>query len=203
MSSINPHYTFEYSQPDEYRFSHDSVFLARRIFEITANRIKPEWKILDLCAGSGIVGLDFLFHCRSESGLLPAKVDFLELQTDYKGHFEINVRRLDLPMVQVRLLQMNYADLVNHDWAKGHYDLILCNPPYFDLGSGKLSENEFKNRCRFFLDADKQQLIKSIRYSLALQGEAYVLMREVPEELENVGEIRGTPLVRITQQFHS
>ncbi|MBV2168118.1 MAG: hypothetical protein KUL82_05355 [Bdellovibrio sp.] len=62
MSSINPHYTFHYSQPEEYRFSHDSVMLARKVFERVSASAMENWRGLDLCSGCGIVGLDFLFH---------------------------------------------------------------------------------------------------------------------------------------------
>ncbi|MBY0451861.1 MAG: methyltransferase, partial [Bdellovibrionaceae bacterium] len=90
MTSVNPHYTFNYSQPEDYRFSHDSVFLAREAFTLTRGQNLANTKVLDLCAGSGIVGLDFLFH-RAQAGLsLPSLTDFLEVQEIYRPHFEAN-----------------------------------------------------------------------------------------------------------------
>ena len=197
MSSVNPYYTFNYSQPEEYRFSHDSVFLARRVFELLKSDIKPEWRILDLCAGCGIVGMDFLFHCDRELGLTPTQCDFIEVQNEYENHFYVNQQLLGLPRVNLRLLQKNFNDVVD-----GEYELILCNPPYFDPTAGKLSPSTFKNRCRFFMDATESELMASIHKLLAPQGRAYVLSRK-PSQGNIIGDIRGTPLVLLKKMANS
>ena len=62
MSSINNFFTFNYQQPNEYHFSHDSVFLARKAFEYVQSNYTSYDQVLDLCAGCGVVGLDFFFH---------------------------------------------------------------------------------------------------------------------------------------------
>jgi len=72
--------TFEYSQPDEYHFSHDSVFLARRVFEFLRDKNIDPKTALDLCAGSGVIGLDLMFHLRSGGKQRPQVFDFLEVQ---------------------------------------------------------------------------------------------------------------------------
>lgn len=210
MSSINPHYTFQYSQPEAYRFSHDSVFLARRVFEMVRAVIRPEWRVLDLCSGTGIVGLDFMFHCRSELGFVPHHCDFLELQSDYETHFAINLARFNEQLgikqesltPQIRFLQQNYNEKLSEK-----YELILCNPPYFQMNEGKLSPNLFKNRCRFFMDATVDELLQTIACALAPQGQAFVLSRKPhhfvhPRLLQDsAGEIRGTPLLRYQVGF--
>ena len=83
MSSINCHYTFNYSQPSGYRLSHDSVFLARSVHEHLAEVNLNNTKALDICSGSGIIGLDFLFHRREAGKDIPDSFDFLEVQNDY------------------------------------------------------------------------------------------------------------------------
>lgn len=79
MASINSHFTFNYSQPEEYRLSHDSVFLAREIFEQLSALDLAGKRGLDVCAGCGIVGLDFLFHRRAAGQSVPEIFDFLEV----------------------------------------------------------------------------------------------------------------------------
>lgn len=201
MSSVNPYPTFEYSQPDEYRFSHDSVFLARRVFELLREEIKPDWRVLDLCAGSGIIGMDFLFHCRQELGQTPSRCDFLEVQDVYRPHFATNIERLNLPDTEMRFLHQNYNQPLSDQ-----YDLILCNPPYFDPREGKPSPSQFKNRCRFFIDATQADLIHAIAAALTARGRAYVLTRSTnpPQSPDlnglRVGDIRGTPLIRYQRQ---
>lgn len=203
MTSTNLHYTFNYSQPEEYRFSHDSVFLAREVFE----RIKTRKNLtaLDVCAGCGIVGLDLLFHLNKDgAGEAIARFDFLEVQDTYREHFQKNVERSGLGPSQTQFLLGNYMDL-----KTPYYDVIVSNPPYFRRGQGKLSPSEFKNRCRFFIDADFESLLLSFARALKPDGEAYFLLRDLEDhgfeaqkeaaailndygQLSRLGDIRGT-----------
>jgi len=213
MSSINLHFTFNYSQPEEYRFSHDSVFLARRVFELLGAEDLSSARGLDLCAGSGVIGLDFLFHRRQAGLTVPADFDFLEIQKVYQEHFQENVDRLGPVRSQCHFIQKNYDDLQLPEFTN-RYDLIVCNPPYFLPGQGKLSPSEFKNRCRFFIDSDLKNLFLGLANCLTKQGAAYVLLRDLPEhrwnvieeaqkfceeklQLDLLGDIRGTHFVKV------
>lgn len=213
VTSINPYFTFNYSQPEDYHFSHDSVFLARRVFELVAGRLSPQSLVLDLCSGCGIVGLDFGFHCQKELDFAPS-CDFVEVQETYQPHFIENVRRLapDNPQ-SLRFLSENYAALQSPQYAN-RYDVVLCNPPYFRIGQGKTSPSEFKNRCRFFIDSDFPTLLRTLVHTLRETGEAYILLRDLSDhstdplaearrelaqtaQINVLRDIRGTALVRI------
>lgn len=197
-SSVNLYPTFKYSQPDEYRFSHDSVFLARRVFEILNEENLSDLKALDLCSGCGIVGLDFLFHLKTAGKLVPTKMDFLEVQEVYQKHFELNCESLGALKTELRFCLKNYETLCHPD-QHNKYDLILSNPPYFDSSEGSLSPSEFKNRCRFFLDASIASYFSGIQNSLTDKGRAFILSRRAIEPIEGLKvqileKIRGTPL---------
>jgi tRNA1Val (adenine37-N6)-methyltransferase len=213
MSTINPHYTFHYSQPEAYHFSHDSVFLSRRIFEQLADSDLTDFRGLDICSGSGIIGMDFLFHRREENQSLPRLFDFLEIQDSYIPHFEENVKRLGPIPTQLNFLNRNYDDLQTPEFI-GVYDLILSNPPYFFTWQGKLSPSEFKNRCRFFIDSDLKNLLLGIASGLKPTGSSYLLLRDLPEhkwdviaearkictgklELTVLGDVRGVHFIRL------
>lgn len=219
MSSINPHYTFQYSQPEEYRFSHDSVFLARRAFELERENLQSDLRVLDLCSGCGIVGLDFLFHAREAGGPLPMHADFLDVQDVYREHFDRNVQHSGFKNLNLKFKAMNYTSLTPES-----YDLILCNPPYFRKGQGRLSPQSFKSRCRFFLDASSAELWSAAAKALKPGGRAYLLVKEGSNHghnslheihsalqeynkatdrvvgLELVDYIRGTPLVKLERK---
>lgn len=221
MSSVNLHFTMKYSQPAEYHFSHDSVFLARFVFEWVQKN--PGFKLqslADLCSGCGIIGLDFLFHLHQHNLAYPSAVDFIEVQNIYKDHFEMNQhefkKHTQFDKTQLDFLNLNYAELNQNPSFYEKYDLIICNPPYFQPGHGKLSPSEFKNRCRFYLDSDFKTLIQSIRFSLSNQGVAFVLLRSLADhdidydlkslsetfqlDMQNVGSVRGTDVLRIQKK---
>lgn len=194
MSSINPHFTLSYVQPEEYQFSHDSVFLARRVFEQIQQAGRTPEKVLDLCAGCGVIGIDFLVHLQNSQMPLPEKIDFLEVQSVYHPYFAQNIAQIQ-NVKAFEFLTLNYAQVQAQLHLKSQYDLILCNPPYFKKEMGVLSDSDFKNRCRFFLDSDFDSLMGALEYLLKPDGVAYVLLKDL--------ESNGWPLEQEVQKFFS
>lgn len=214
MSSINTHYTFNYSQPSEYRLSHDSVFLSRNVYEHLGNKDLNNTRALDICAGVGIVGMDFLFHRRAANKNVPASFDFLEVQNIYFEHFIENQKRLGTLDTRLNFLNRNYNDLQMSEF-NSIYDLIVCNPPYFLPSQGKLSPSEFKNRCRFFIDSDLKNLLLGVFNCLKKDGVCYMILRDLSQhgwnmfeeaqkisegylKIETLGDIRRTRFLRLT-----
>lgn len=216
MTSVNLYPTFAYEQPSEYRFSHDSVFLARWVYEFLARTQSKaeiqELRVLDLCAGCGVIGLDLTFHLQKELGISPSQIDFLEVQESYKEHFFKNLNGLIAP-VAARFLNSSYDELLNLE-EDSKYDLVVSNPPYFHVGEGKLSPSNFKNRCRFFIDSSFENYLLAVGQSLRLRGLGMILLKSRQEhgwdvlttaqkiltdrfDIQVVGEIRGTDIVQI------
>jgi tRNA1Val (adenine37-N6)-methyltransferase len=213
--SKNSIYTYNYFQPKEYRFSLDSVFLAQKIAANYFNHPqKSELKILDLCAGCGIIGLELALHLQT----LPS-IDFLEIQLIYLEYFNKNVEMIfpNAPKDCLTFLPYNYDVLQSRQDLKARYDLIVCNPPYFFLGEGLLSPSEFKNRCRFFIDSNFENLIRGCLTALKNDGKAFLLLRpgdhhgrnaiEMINEIvglaaqcEVFDNVRGTDVVCITKK---
>lgn len=214
-------FTYEYSQPDNYHFSIDSVEMPWEVMLSLRQRVADgklhldeikKWRVLDLCAGCGVIGLELNFHLPEVS-----RIDFVEVQNEYLNHFEHN-KNLALKKATktakpkgLRLVKetsespvpasnnsqpefdfriMNYEELLS-DRDHGKYHLILCNPPYFKPEQGKLSPSEFKNRCRFFLDSSFEKLIEAIDWSLDATGEAYFLLRDLEDHgIDLLAEVR-------------
>ncbi len=207
---LNQIYTISYSQPESYRFSLDSIFLAQRINKwLLENKYNP-LKIADLCAGCGVVGLELLFHLHQRSALEISQIDFIEVQSDYETHFEKNkqaMQELLKSTTNLNLTLDNYQNLIGQYGQNNFYDLIVCNPPYFHFGQGKLSPSTFKNRCRYFLDSDFINLLKWIQFALSKNGSAFLLVRDLnPQDFATIGlkyddlpDVRGTQFIRL---FH-
>ena len=209
----NTHYSYDYKQPEDYRFSLDSVFLAQKVAENLKkdSQLPEEFRTLDLCSGCGVVGLELQFHLRELK-----KIDFVEVQEVYRSYFEMNVEQAKSTGTEFNFLPMNYQDLIHQDF-KEKYDVVVSNPPYFFPGEGLYSPNEFKNRCRFFIDSDFHNLIKATLFVLKPKGSAYLLVRpgshhgrDLFEEIKKLSvglssveildEVRGTNIVQLIKK---
>jgi tRNA1(Val) A37 N6-methylase TrmN6 len=214
LSSV---FTYNYSQPEEYKFSLDSVLAPLKVAEyLTSQELAgPGLRILDLCGGCGVMGLELDFHLRAQS-----EIHCVEVQETYLQHWQKNILNTQPPHSRFHFHVLNYEKLCKEPWLAS-FDLVVCNPPYFKLGQGKLSPSEFKNRCRFFIDSSFEDLLRSILSVLKPQGQAFVLLRPLHEhgwdllaeaklvlernpspsgrsaQAEVIADIRGTHLVRI------
>lgn len=193
---FNSKFSYDYSQPEDYHFSLDSVLLSKTVAQIYREHPNiGELKILDLCAGTGVVGLELYFYLKEINHL-----DFLEIQENYVPHFEKNKELIASDKKHFNFLLRSYDDLIHHSDFHQKYDLILSNPPYFLKGHGILSPSEFKNRCRFFIDSSFENLFLAIGSSLASNGRAYVLVRDGKEQNRNpLNEIQNI-LKKITNR---
>ena len=197
-------FTFNYSQPSEYHFSLDSVLLAQRVAQwfseqTEAQQIKIEY-VLDLCSGCGIIGIDTIALIKLNSsnkvnGLysMPKFIDFLEVQEIYQQHFIKNIQFVEKDLKSYFFYQLNYKQVRNYPELNEKYDLIICNPPYFETDKGVLSVSDFKNRCRFYIDSDFLTLVKSLIYLLKKDGVAFVLIKDL--------KLHGINLDRQLAQF--
>jgi len=55
------------------------------------------------------------------------------------------------------------------------FDLVVCNPPYRQLGRGRLNPEPETSRARHELSATLQEVIAAIRYALAPKGRACLI----------------------------
>ncbi len=116
----------------EHRFGTDALLLSRFY--------KPHrnWLCIDLCSGCGIVALDW--HDTGHKGECTA-IEISPIAHEQLKH----------------AIQENNAHNINPICAdlrtytpknQGRYDLIACNPPYFELQTGEMHSNTEHARAR-------------------------------------------------------
>lgn len=196
-------YTMNYSQPDEYHFCLDSVLLAHFAAHDHPIRVgvhRSEFHALDLCAGCGVVGLEYSF---SEPSV--THIDFVERQAEFSEHLARNFIRAQVALealdsnrapIRFRKLAIDFREL-GREAGSAHeglqraiahsqrYDLILANPPYFFANEGVMSRSTLQNHCRFFLEGSLIDFVSAVERSLKPEGCAYFLLKSGREHGAN------------------
>lgn len=132
--------------PKGVKASLDSLLLARFI------RPSPEWRLADLGCGNGLVGLLLAKenpHCR----LLG-----VEIQSELIGQARQSARLNDLD--NIHFIQ---ADLRNYPWkdALERFDMVLANPPYRKVGTGRISPDPVRAAARHEIHGDISDFARS------------------------------------------
>ena len=154
----------DYTQPDFFKFGHDSLELIQWIkgLKKTAN------KILDLGAGSGILGIELSNH------YLPEKLTLLEIQEEYYPHLIQNISTQLKTKTAIEIAITSFKDWV----PECHYDLIVCNPPYYLPGHGRSSEDQRRDIARSFRIDNWGILFEVVKKVLTPEGRAFFVIKD-------------------------
>jgi len=136
---------YNYSQPLFYRFDEATLNFSKYILEKEHNCL--DGTILDLCAGSGVIGIEVasvlkqkLFLCEEEGAYLPYLYD--------------NVYLSGLPLSSFHI----YVSSVFDFNLNNKCDLILCNPPFYSRSRGRLPVDSRRCNARFYREEFFDQL---------------------------------------------
>jgi tRNA1Val (adenine37-N6)-methyltransferase len=132
--------------PTGVKASVDGLLLARFI------RPSPEWRVADLGCGNGLVGLLLAKenpHCR----LLG-----IEIQSELIGQARQSARINGLG--NIHFLQ---ADLRVYPWkdALERFDMVVANPPYRKVGTGRISPDPVRAAARHEIRGDVSDFARS------------------------------------------
>lgn len=152
----------DYSQPHFYHFSEDSLHLAKFIIE----KEKYISHLLDLCAGSGVIGIEVANGVDYIS-----KLSFVEIQNDFLPHIEWNLKNKLIKDIPCEIIQNSLSNVVVEK-----VDIIAANPPYFKKNSSRLSPNLKKAIARHFVEDTQEDFFKFLERNLSPQGRAYFIV---------------------------
>lgn len=157
----------DYSQPDFYRFSEDSLRLVDHA--LSFQDLSPK-SVADFGCGCGVIGIEY---ARRKN---PDKVIFLEAQSEFLPHLEMNTEAFLPKATSSEIIHRRFSEV---NWNRMDLDLILCNPPFYLPGQGEVSKDQRRHRCRTFEMDSWEILLKLAKISLAPKGLAlFVLPNE-------------------------
>lgn len=108
-------------------------------------------RVLDLCTGSGCIGIACAYAFPN------AQVDLVDISPDALAVARENIHRHEMSD-RVQAIQ---SDLFQN--VIGQYDIIVSNPPYVDPVVVDRMPSEYRHEPRLGLDADQQGLEIAIR----------------------------------------
>ena len=153
----------DYLQPKFYRFSEDSLWLAK----LAANNKPDASSILDIGCGCGVVGIETVNRLKN-----PEKLSLIEPQSEFLGFIESNLelieKDIDVQIFNEKLEHLNFDQ---------KFDLIVSNPPYFNPKDSRPSKNVNRLRCRTFQGFSLLDFASMATSLLEPGGELFVLAR--------------------------
>ncbi len=157
---------------DAFRYGVDAVLLA------DFARSGPGDRVLDLCSGNGAVA--FILYAKYH----PAKVCGLELQ---EGAAELAQKSAELNGLSDRISFVcgDAADIAEY-FGPRSFDIVACNPPYFEDGRGVSCGADPKHLARHESTAGLEDFFAAAEYVLKTGGSLYMVHR--PERLADLME---------------
>ena len=147
-----------------YCFTSDAVALANFV------KVKNGGKLVDLCSGSGVIGILASAKNKVSKTILveiqECLADMSKRSIEYNGLDSIEVVNAPLQNVSKSI-------------GVGVYDAVVCNPPYKKCGTAKmLNENESIAIARHELTVTLEEIIKEASVLLKFGGEFYIINKE-------------------------
>lgn len=91
------------------------------------NNPKPV-KVLDLCCGSGAIGVSIKKKCKSLANITSSDISRHAIKFTKKN---AKINQVDIHIIK--------SDMFKNIW--GHFDYIVCNPPYISYGDPEVQKN--------------------------------------------------------------
>lgn len=156
-------------------------WVEKAIIEIKESGIASP-KVLDLCAGSGCIGVAVL------AAIPEALVDFVEIDTTHHQTIVKNILANNISKNRTNIYVSDLFEKIN-----GVYDCILTNPPYIDAALKRTQESVLNNEPHVALFGGVNglelvtQIISQAKQHLTQHGILYV--EHEPEQKEAIAKM--------------
>lgn len=159
-------------------FGTDSVLLANFVKSENSNNV-----ILDLCSGSGVIPI-----------ILSAKKKYkkifgVELQSEMYDLFDRNIKinNLEDSIISINENVKNIKDIrkkVTSIMGKDKIDIITCNPPYKEMGTGLTTNHDIKTIAKCEVMCKLEDIFITSSKLLGKGGKLYLVHK--PERLSDL-----------------
>lgn len=152
-------------QTDGYRFTSDAVALANYV------KVPLNGKVVDLCSGSGVIGV--LVFAKN-------KVDSVTLVEIQEGLADMSKRTIEYNGLQEKMLVVNSPlQDVYRAIGGGKYDVVTCNPPYKKCGTAlDQGSNDSVSIAKHEICVTLEEIFKEASKLLKFGGDFYVVNKE-------------------------
>lgn len=151
-----------YQSNNLYKFTKDAIDLAKFCV------IKSTDNVLELCAGSGVIG----FYAYSLKNF--KKLYFCEIQKDLCEIIRDNIELNHLESI-AECKNDDIKNLSANDFDR-KLDVIICNPPYFKTCGEKINEDYSKAIARHEICITLEEIIKKASQLIKDKGKFYLVM---------------------------
>ena len=152
---------------DYFCFGTDSVLLANFAKSISAKNT-----VVDLCSGSGVIPI--IFSAKNKY----KKIYAIELQ---KEMYHILSKNININSLENEIITINKNI---KDINLTNIDIVICNPPYKQKGTGINCNNLIKDIARFEIECNLEDIFKVSSKILKSKGELYLVHK--PERLADL-----------------
>jgi len=148
---------------DGYRFSIDPVLLAHFV------HLTKDERILDLGAGCGVIGLILLYRFKASISSLVA----FEFQAGLAGLARENceANQFQQQMEVVRGDLRNIKEFLQPE----SFSSVVCNPPFYTLGSGRKSNNKEAEIARHQVSCTLTEIVSAAAMAVKNRGKVYLV----------------------------
>ena len=144
-----------------YRFSIDPVLLAGHV------RLKPGSRVVDLGTGCGVIPVLLAYRFPE------TKIYGVEIQEELARLAMCNIELNNLS-ARVKILCRD-LNLLNCGLIESPVDMIVCNPPYRRLDSGRINPNDQRAVARHEIKATLPEILSLAKRMLKTAGELFLI----------------------------